>query len=61
MEVEKLTMTVPEAAIALGISASTAYSLIEQKKLPAIRISERRIVIPKIALTKLLESAGQLK
>jgi len=52
---ERLTMTVPEAAQALGISRATAYDLVAQGKLPAIRISERRLVIPKKGLYDLLE------
>ncbi len=53
---EKLTMDIPEAARALGISRATAYALVREGKLPAIRISERRVVIPKAALAKLLET-----
>ena len=56
---ERLTMTVPEAAHALGISPATAYSLVEQGKLPAIRISERRLIIPVKSLLAMLEKAGR--
>jgi excisionase family DNA binding protein len=54
-ETERLTMTVEEAAQAIGISRGTAYDLIHQKKLPAIRISERRLVVPIKAIEKMLE------
>lgn len=52
--VEKLALDIPEAAQALGISRATAYSLVREGKLPAIRISERRVIIPKVALERLL-------
>ncbi|MFA4837309.1 MAG: helix-turn-helix domain-containing protein [Dehalococcoidia bacterium] len=51
----KLTLTVSETAKVLGISKATAYSLVHQKKLPAIRISARRLVVPKIQLQRFLE------
>jgi len=56
--VERLTVTVSEAARMLGISRNLAYELIKQNRLPAIRISEKRIVVPKAALQKLLTSWG---
>ncbi|MBM4461763.1 MAG: helix-turn-helix domain-containing protein [Chloroflexi bacterium] len=58
-ESERLTMTVVEAADALGISRATAYSLCREGKLPVIRISERRLVIPKAALQRMLAEAGK--
>lgn len=47
------TMTVEEAAKALGISRATAYEAVSRGEIPAIRIG-RRILIPKVALEKLL-------
>jgi excisionase family DNA binding protein len=38
-------LTVPEAAKFLRISKSQLYLLIEQKKIPHIRLTERRVVI----------------
>jgi len=55
---ERLTMTVEEAAIALGISRATAYSLVNQGRLPAIRISDRRLIVPIKALNELLASSA---
>lgn len=52
---EKLTMNVKEVADALGISRILAYSLVKQGKIPSIRISARRLLIPKAALAKLLD------
>ena len=54
---ERLTMTVEEAGEALGISRATAYALANSGGLPAVRISQRRLVIPRKALHELLASA----
>lgn len=43
---DKRTITVNELAEWLGISRPTAYGLVRQDGFPAIRVSERRIVIP---------------
>ena len=55
---QRLTMTVEEAATALGISRATAYEAVSRGEIPAIRIG-RRILIPKVALAKLLDSDSQ--
>ena len=55
----KLTMTVEEAGEALGISRATAYLLANTGRIPVIRLGERRLVVPKAALLKMLESAGK--
>lgn len=46
-------MSVEEAAIALGISRTCAYEAVARGEIPCIRIG-RRILIPKVALEKLL-------
>ena len=51
-------MTVEESATALGISRATAYEAVSRGEIPAIRIG-RRILIPKVALEKLLDGGGQ--
>ena len=56
---ERLTMTVEEAGAALGISRATAYMLVNTGRLPAIRISDRRIIIPRKAISELLASASK--
>jgi excisionase family DNA binding protein len=56
---ERLTMTVEEAGDALGISRATAYTLVNTGRLPAIRISDRRIIIPRKAIDDLLASASK--
>jgi excisionase family DNA binding protein len=52
---ERLVYTVEEAGELLGISRATAYALARQGRLPVIRISDRRIIVPKVALSRLLE------
>ena len=52
-----MTMTVKEAGDVLGISRATAYMLAGTGKIPTIRLGERRLVVPKAALMKMLESA----
>ena len=52
---EKLVMDVKEVADALGISKILAYDLIRQGKIPSIRISARRLLVPKAALAKMLD------
>lgn len=56
--VQRLTMTVEEAASALGISRSFAYEAIAKGEIPCIRIG-KRILVPRIALEKMLENAGE--
>lgn len=55
---EQLTLTVEEAARALGINRNSAYEAVRNGDLPAIRIG-RRLLIPKAAFDKLLASAGR--
>ena len=58
---DSLTMTIPEVAKVLGISRGLAYELANTGRIPAIRISERRLIVPRAALLKMLESAGKPK
>jgi excisionase family DNA binding protein len=55
---EQLTLTVEEAARALGINRNSAYEAARNGELPAIRIG-RRLLVPKVAFERLLESTGQ--
>lgn len=55
----QLTLSVDELAIELGISKPVAYELIKREGFPAIRVSDRRIIIPVEGLKRwLLESSG---
>lgn len=51
---EKLTISVEEMADMLGISRPVAYELTKREGFPAVRISERRIIVPVEALKKWL-------
>lgn len=55
--VERLCLTVPEAAAMLGISRNFAYELVRQKQLPVIKFG-KRLLIPRAALEKMLEKVG---
>jgi excisionase family DNA binding protein len=50
----RLTVTVEEAAVLLGVSRSSAYQAVRTGELPARRLG-RRLVIPAAALTRWLE------
>jgi excisionase family DNA binding protein len=56
---EPLTLTIQEAARALGITRNTAYAAARDGDLPTIRI-RNRILVPKAALERLLDSAGKM-
>jgi excisionase family DNA binding protein len=58
MDDEKLVYTIEQAAEKLSLSRATAYQLAREGRLPVIRISDRRLIVPKRALEKMLE-AGQ--
>ncbi len=55
MTTECKTYTVEEARMILGISRNTAYRAVDNGSLPSIRINNR-ILIPKMALHRMLES-----
>jgi excisionase family DNA binding protein len=54
---QRLTVTVDEATVVLGISRATAYDDVSRGEIPCIRIG-RRILIPKVALERLLDGGG---
>ena len=57
---ERLTMTVEQAGEVLGISRATAYMLVRMGNIPSIRLG-RRLVVPKVALERMLVEAGKEK
>ena len=57
---ERLTLDVPAAGRLLGVSRVTAYQLAREGKIPTLRLG-RRLVVPKVALERMLESAGKPK
>jgi excisionase family DNA binding protein len=53
---DRLTLTVEETAEILGISRALAYEAVRRGEIPHLRIG-RRIVVPVVAVTRLIESA----
>ena len=51
--------TAKEVAELLGINLPATYSLLKQRGFPAIRVSPRRIVVPKAAFHRWLDNAAQ--
>jgi len=49
---------IEEAAAVLGISRAIAYNAVSRGEIPCIRIG-RRILIPKVALERLLDGGGE--
>lgn len=56
MRDQKLVYTVKEVAKLLGISVNSAYELMHRDDFPAIRVSERRIIVPCSALEAWLDN-----
>ena len=54
----RVVYTVPEVAALLGINLPRAYELTRQPGFPAIRVSSRRIIIPKEAFHRWLEQVA---
>jgi excisionase family DNA binding protein len=55
---ERATYSVPEAAKRLGVGRGTAYEAVRKGEIPSIKVGGR-ILVPREALEKMLESAGQ--
>ena len=54
----KATMTVDEAAKCLGIGRNSAYEAVQRGEIPVIRIG-KRLLVPVVALERMLAEAGQ--
>lgn len=54
---DRLTVTVDEAAVLLGISRTMAFQAVRSGEIPAIRV-RRRILVPVARLNDLLRGAG---
>jgi excisionase family DNA binding protein len=52
---ERLTLTVEEAAQALGISRASAYEAVRIHQVPSVRIG-KRILVPRKALERMLDT-----
>ena len=53
---DRLTLSVPEVAVRLGISRGLAYELVARGELPSLRLGNR-IVIPVVALEDFVSAA----
>lgn len=56
---DKLAINVPELAKTLGVSRPVAYELTKREGFPAIRVSERRIIIPVNKLNEWLDREAE--
>ena len=61
MENERLTVTVDEAAEAIGVSRVSLYNAINRGEFTQVIRIGKRILIPRAALDKLLTNAGAKK
>ncbi|MFC1965708.1 helix-turn-helix domain-containing protein [Chloroflexota bacterium] len=60
MEDKTLTISVSDAAKMLGISRNLGYNLARQGKLPGVlKLGEKRMVVSKVAIERLLQCNGQ--
>jgi excisionase family DNA binding protein len=57
-KVRRKTLTVPEAAEALGVSRQQAYDAAKTGEIPTIKVG-KRILVPVAAFNKLLEGVKQ--
>lgn len=53
------TLSVPEAGRLLGVGRVTAFRLAHEGFIPAMRVGQRKLRVPKVALQELLEQAGR--
>jgi len=58
---EKLAYSVPEMATALGIGKNTAYELVNSKGFPALKVGERRIIVPLAGLERWLMEQERIR
>ena len=50
----------PDLGRVLGCSKTTAYKIIKQKGFPALRVSQKKIVIPKDKLLQYIEQQAEV-
>lgn len=53
-KIQKSVYSIPEVAKVLGVSRTLAYDLANKGELPVLRLG-KRMVIPKVALDKMLD------
>ncbi len=54
-EMEKPFLTIPEVAAILGVSSVRAYQMAAEGGFPCIRLSPRRLRVPRAALQRWLD------
>ncbi len=54
-----LCISVVAAARLLGVSRNTGYEMARLGQLPTLRCGQRRLVVPRAALMKMLEEVGE--
>ncbi len=59
MAAERLTLTIDEAARALGIGRNSAFAAAHRGEIPIIKVG-RRLLVPKVAFEKML-AGGALR
>jgi len=55
---ERATLSIEQTAQILGCGRSLAYEMARQGRIPTLRLG-RKLVVPKLALEKMLADAGQ--
>jgi excisionase family DNA binding protein len=58
MEIQRMTVTVQEAATILGVGRNKAYEAARSGEIPTIRIG-KRLLVPRAALKRLLAVGAQ--
>jgi excisionase family DNA binding protein len=56
-QTERMTLTIPEAAKALGIGRNAGYEAARCGDIPTIRIG-KRLLVPRAALERMLQGAA---
>jgi Helix-turn-helix domain len=54
---ERAVLPVRETADVLGIGVNQCYAAIKDGQIPHIKINEKRLLVPRVALNKMLASA----
>lgn len=53
---DRQTYDIPEVAQMLGVSRGATYRMVQEGVIPSIRLGKRRVVVPKSAMSELLNS-----
>ena len=59
MATDRQTLKIEEAAKILGISRNTAYEAVKSGQVPIVKIG-RRLLVPRAALERMLETAAPI-